>query len=378
MHSADRREVLSIALSVIRQVSRTSPADFVLRKELTRSALPQRQKSRVANLVFAYYRWFGFLDCSSPLPRQLEEAQELETRFEHNAQEFSAEELRQKAIPCWAASLLNPTDDFLRELQKPPALWVRVRDETNLGSISKSLQPHPIANIPQARKFRGEEDLFLSAAFKSGALEIQDIASQAVVQLCEARHGEVWWDVCAGEGGKTIALGDALGGKGMVVATDRSIRRLEQLRKRAARARLFNYQSQPWEDTQPIPLTRKYDGILIDAPCSGIGTWQKNPHARWTTDLQDVEELALLQRAILQQAVKGLKKGGRLIYSVCTLAPQETIEQAAAFTAANVAYGLHREPLTNPFTGTQENDVWLLPQQTGGIGMFVAAWRREK
>ncbi|HWA26223.1 MAG TPA: RsmB/NOP family class I SAM-dependent RNA methyltransferase, partial [Lacunisphaera sp.] len=182
--------------------------------------------------------------------------------------------------------------------------------------------------------------------------------------------GETWWDACAGEGGKTMHLSDLMQGKGTIWASDRSIRRLAKLKERAARAKVFNYRTAEWDGGAKLPTKTKFDGVLVDAPCSGIGTWQRNPHARWTTQPNDVHELAAVQTRLLNHAARALKPGGRLIYAVCTLTRAETTAVADAFTAAHPEFALS-SVLSSPSSAT------LWPHELNANGMFIAAWHRK-
>ncbi len=124
--------------------------------------------------------------------------------------------------------------------------------------------------------------------------------------------------------------------KGLIWATDRSVRRLSLLRRRAARAGMFNYRSAVWTGAASAPFKATCDGVLVDAPCSGVGTWQRNPHARWTTTLEDVAGSWRPSRpGLLGRAATSVKPGGRLLYSVCTLTRSETAEVADGFGAAH-------------------------------------------
>ena len=152
--------------------------------------------------------------------------------------------------------------------------------------------------------------------------------------------------------------------KGLIWASDRAAWRLEKLKQRTARARVFNYRAAPWDGSAKLPTRTKFDGILVDAPCSGIGTWGRNPHARWTTRPEDIVELSEMQRKLLEHVLPALKPGGRLVYAVCTLSRPETVEVVEGFG------GEHRE--LKPVSTT-----WLLPEELGGNGMFVAMWKRE-
>ena len=223
-----------------------------------------------------------------------------------------------------------------------------------------------------ALRYRGTADLHRTPAFQSGAFQIQDLASQMVGHACAPGPGETWWDACAGEGGKTLHLSDLMGNKGLIWATDRSVRRLGLLKKRAGRAGMFNYRGAVWTGTGPAPFKTKCDGVLVDAPCSGVGTWQRNPHARWTTTLEDVAELAAVQAALLARAAPSVKPGGRLVYSVCTLTRSETTAVADAFEAAHPDF----EPAPVAISAQSSPRVFLLPEDLNANGMFIAAWKR--
>jgi 16S rRNA (cytosine967-C5)-methyltransferase len=147
--------------------------------------------------------------------------------------------------------------------------------------------------------------------------------------------------------------------------------RLDTLKRRAARAQLFNYRVAPWDGGPKLPTKAKFDGILVDAPCSGVGTWQRNPHARWTTTPKDVHELAAAQRTLLEQVAGSLKPHGRLIYSVCTLTRSETTAVADAFSAAHPEL----EPLPLFSDGPR---ITLWPHEINANGMFIAAWKKVK
>src|SRR5205814_8236813 len=187
-------------------------------------------------------------------------------------------------------------------------------------------------------EYRGDTDLFRTPEFHGGAFELQDVNSQAVSLICAPSAGQTWWDACAGEGGKTLHLCDLMGNKGLVWASDRAEWRLQKLKRRAARARLFNYRTRLWDGGPNLPVKTKFDGVLMDAPCSGIGTWQRNPHARWTSVARDVHELSAVQKDLLLYAAAAVKPGGKLIYSVCTLARAETTEVAAGFETASSGF----------------------------------------
>jgi 16S rRNA (cytosine967-C5)-methyltransferase len=226
------------------------------------------------------------------------------------------------------------------------------------------------APLADAILYKGEEDLFRRPEFHAGEFEIQDIASQAVGWLCAPQPGETWWDACAGEGGKTLHLSALMENRGLIWASDRAEWRLKNLKRRAARAQVFNFRAASWDGGSKLPTKTKFDGVLVDAPCSGVGTWQRNPHARWTTTLPDVRELAAVQKRLLANVAGSVKPGGKLIYAVCTLTRAETTEVAADFSGRFPNF----EPLPLWESGATR---FIWPQDLGGNGMFIAGWRRR-
>jgi len=164
--------------------------------------------------------------------------------------------------------------------------------------------------------------------------------------------------------------------KGTVWASDPAEWRLTNLKRRAGRAKLFNYRLAAWAHKDHLPTKTKFDGVLVDAPCSGTGTWGRNPQARWTTTPEDVKELAEIQGGILEKIAGSVKPGGKLVYAVCTLTRPETFEVAEAFAKKHAEF----EPMdmANPADPAQRGTILeLLPQEMGANGMFVAAWMRK-
>jgi len=230
-------------------------------------------------------------------------------------------------------------------------------------------------------RYIGSRDLYLTPQFHAGVFEIQDLASQLVSHACAPRPGETWWDACAGEGGKLLHLADLMENKGVIWATDRNERRLAVLKRRAGRAQLFNYRTASWDGSAKLPTKTKFDGILVDAPCSGVGTWQRNPHSRWTTEPRDVKEMAATQLALLNHVASSLKPKGRIVYSVCTLTRTETTAVADAFSAAHPE--LRPWPLFGEAQVTESGSssadssrLFLWPHELNANGMFIAGWQK--
>jgi 16S rRNA (cytosine967-C5)-methyltransferase len=304
-------------------------------------------------------------------------ALELQSRFEQKPASFSDSELMARAVPEWTSRHTSLTPLWARTLQSKARLWLRTRPELRQELAARLVDCH----IPQAPalagalEYRGEQDLFRMAEFQDGQFELQDISSQAVALICAPQAGETWWDACAGEGGKLLHLSALMANKGLIWASDRAAWRLQRLKMRAARARAFNYRLVPWDGGAKLPTKTKFDGILVDAPCTGLGTWQRKPHARWTTSEKDVEELAEIQEKLLVRAAGALKPGGKLIYAVCTITREETEQLARRFAAAMP--GLRPWPFQNPLRSEPalSPQLWLGPED-GGNGMFIAAWKQ--
>jgi 16S rRNA (cytosine967-C5)-methyltransferase len=378
---------LNHAARVLAGLGREIPADAALRRYFVDNPrLGPREKRAISRAVFTYFRWRQWLEGGESGQRQVAAAAALQERFERDPAAVKVETLAARAVPEWLREEMETPADFLRQLQREPPLWLRARPGTG-GRLAAALGDSTASpRSADALRYEGRQDLFLTPQFHAGAFEIQDLASQLVGLAAAPNPGETWWDACAGEGGKTLHLADLMHNKGLIWATDRSERRLEVLKRRAARAKLFNYRAAPWAGAAAgpggrpaLPTKTKFDGVLVDAPCSGVGTWQRNPHARWTAVPRDVRELAATQGALLSAVAGSVKPGGRLIYAVCTLTRSETEAVATAFAAAHPDF----EPAALPAAarpdpaGPETSAALLWPQALGANGMFIAAWRRR-
>lgn len=204
--------------------------------------------------------------------------------------------------------------------------------------------------------------------------ETQDLASQCVIAVAAPSAGERWWDVCAGAGGKALALAEATGAP--VLATDPRERALAKCAQRARRIGGLDIETRVHDATHPLSGEMAFDGVLVDAPCSGIGMWSRRPDARWQTTAEWVEGCAALQHRILRTAASLVRPGGRLVYSVCTMARAETLDVADAFTAAQPDFT--PEPLEHPLgSSAAEWPIWVWPWMGPCGGMFIARWRRR-
>ena len=373
--------VHEIAAEVIRKTGRDKPADAALREVLKQHReLAPFDATEIAKTVFIYYRWHVWLREERGVGSKMWLALRLDERFRANESNVPLAELRAKAVPAWTAESMEVNDDWLRSLQRQPKLWLRAKRGQAEALAGKLFAADVSPLLPDALVFDGEADLFKSPEFHAGEFEIQDIASQMVGLLCDPQPGETWWDTCAGEGGKTLHLSDLMQNKGLLWASDRAEWRLQKLKRRTGRAKVFNYRSVFWDGGAKLPTKTKFDGVLVDAPCSGIGTWQRNPQARWTTTVDDVRELSEIQRNLLANVAPSVKPGGKLIFSVCTLTRAETTEVMEAFNASQPDFDplIFPEIKLNDRTVAGASSVAIWPQELTGNGMFIAGWRRKK
>jgi 16S rRNA (cytosine967-C5)-methyltransferase len=376
------------AATVIRQVHPGVHADSALRSTFKEGrAMQPAERRAIAAATFAYFRWHLWLDARMKLEDRVARALELQRRFDIDGAIPGDTRPFTLAVPEWVLDEIDfgegaegdvQREAWTRSLQSAAPLWIRARPG-KASALAEALGDCTPAEgtleelCADALRYDGTADLFRTAQFTAGEFEIQDLGSQAVGAVCASKPGETWWDACAGEGGKSLHLADLMANKGLLWCSDRSARRAAVLKKRFGRAKLFNYRFAPWDGTERLPTRTKFDGILVDAPCSGIGTWRRNPDARWTTKVHDVAELAVVQRRMLEAVAGSLKPGGRLIYSVCTLTRRETTGVAAAFTAAHPEF----EAVSTDLESETPDPLTLWPQDCDGNGMFIAAWRRR-
>jgi 16S rRNA (cytosine967-C5)-methyltransferase len=265
--------------------------------------------------------------------------------------------------------------ELLDALQKRPPLWVRAQgvDEKEVWAelAEGGLKPWVHRRVTTAAKLDSEADVHHLPLFQRGALEIQDLASQAVGAVCDPDPGERWWDACAGAGGKSLHLAALMKGKGLVVATDVNPVRLKEAVRRARRSPFRNITTKPWDGRHVAGKPRSFSGVLVDAPCSAIGTWRRNSDARWSIDRQAIPRLAQLQAELLAAASAGVRPGGTLVYSVCTLTPAETTGVVRGFLADHPDFQL--DPFPHPLADSQtDGTVLIWPQDADSDAMFIA------
>ena len=236
-------------------------------------------------------------------------------------------------------------------------------------------------------RVRGKPALHKLEVFTSGAVEIQDEGSQLLALLTGAKRGEMVADFCAGGGGKTLALGAMMRNTGRLYAFDVSGHRLAGLKPRLARSGLSNVypvQIAHERDERIKRLAGKIDRVLVDAPCSGLGTLRRHPDLKWRQTPASVQDLCARQAAILAGAARLVKPGGRLVYATCSLlrAENEDIARAfgagrgAEFRAVPVLEPLRKVQVADPEAIAQGDFMRLWPHRHGTDGFFAAVWER--
>ena len=232
---------------------------------------------------------------------------------------------------------------------------------------------------PWGITFTGRTNVFALRAFKAGLFEVQDEGSQLIALACEARPGQVVVDACAGAGGKTLALAAEMNNRGRLIACDRDSRRLEELRPRARRAGVHNWEARAVpesSDARIADLREQADAVLVDAPCSGLGALRRNPDARWRLNPDEVATFPPRQKEILDRYSRLVKRGGRLVYATCSIHRAENEDVRAAFLASHSQFEPVQALPEALGLGTSP-ELQLLPHRHGTDGFYIAAFRRR-
>lgn len=302
----------------------------------------------------------------------------------------------QADLPDWLVERLRDQMDAVelldlaRALNQPAPLDLRVNTlKADRDALLTRFAQEGIAAVacpysPAGIRLAGKPALQKHPRFLDGSLEVQDEGSQLLGYLLAPKRGEMVVDFCAGAGGKTLLLGALMRSTGRLYAFDVSEKRLAKLKPRLARSGLSNVHPvviAHENDTHVKRLAGKCDRVLVDAPCSGLGTLRRNPDLKWRQTPQSVAELTQKQAAILAAAAKLLKPGGRLVYATCSLLPEENGQIVAAFLAAHPGFvrlsageALAAQGMRIEQDG---DDLQLLPQRHDTDGFYAALLERR-
>jgi 16S rRNA (cytosine967-C5)-methyltransferase len=420
MHAMSPRLLLDLAAELLRDVLKfDAPADGVVSAFFRRHRqLGQRERHALAETAYAVLRrrlLFQHLaqSGSGALERRLAilgwagDDGVLERALESHERDWRARasavdpaslpaKLRHN-LPDWIAQPLQARlgDEFLAladALNEPAPLDLRAnvlkaeRDAVRAALAAQGIAAEPTPYSPWGLRVNGKPALQRLEVFLRGDVEVQDEGSQLLALLTGARRGEMVVDFCAGAGGKTLALGATMRNTGRLYAFDVSGARLEALKPRLARSGLSNVhpvQIAHERDARVKRLAGKIDRVLVDAPCSGLGTLRRNPDLKWRQSPQAVAELRVKQAAILDAAARLLKPGGRLVYATCSLleAENEAVardfgERHADLERLSVA-ALLDKAVPAAATLVSGDDLRLWPHRHGTDGFYAAVWQRR-
>jgi 16S rRNA (cytosine967-C5)-methyltransferase len=395
------------------------PTDAVLSRFFREHhALGRRDRSLIAESLYGVLRrlrWLRRLAGDDATPRQLllawfargegwpmrqfdglvpdEERRWIETLKAIDLPEGSLAE--RADFPDWLCERLLGTHNeqellqLAQSLNRPAPIDLRVnilklnRDAALTRLQEYGLDAAPCRLSPHGIRLAGKPALQKHDLFLDGSVEIQDEGSQILGFLVQPKIGELVVDFCAGAGGKTLQLGAMMRSKGRLYAFDVAEKRLAHLRPRVARAGLSNVHPMLIAHERDARLKRlagKADRVLVDAPCSGLGTLRRNPYLKWRQTPAEIDEMVLRQQAILEAAAKLVRPGGRLVYATCSLLEEENGGVVDAFLATHpefvalVAEDILARQGIAPGTGER---LRLSPSTHDTDGFFAAVLMRE-
>ena len=284
----------------------------------------------------------------------------------------------QAEFPDWLVERLRPQMPEAtilalgRALQQPAPLDLRVntlhadRDTVLRQLAAGGIRGEATPYSPIGIRLKDKPALNLHPLFLDGSVEVQDESSQLLGYLVAPKRNELIVDFCAGAGGKTLMLGAMMQSRGRIYAFDVSAKRLAQLKPRLKRSGLSNLHPKLIQNENDIRVKRlggKIDRVLVDAPCSGLGTLRRNPDLKWRQSPQTLAELTLKQASILRSAARLLKPGGRLVYATCSLLTEENQDIVTAFLAEH-----------DNFNALNCNDIFKQQQIGLDTGPYLQLW----
>ena len=298
-------------------------------------------------------------------------------------------------LPDFEAAFGTDAEAELESLLDEAPLDLRVnglkgeREAARRALAGAGIESAPTPVSPLGLRVSGRRAVTATEAFQTGLVEVQDEGSQLLALLADARPGLAVCDLCAGAGGKTLALGAAMGGQGRLVAADVEPGRLAAAKPRLRRAGLSGvelHRLEAGEDPWLAAQAGGFDRVLVDAPCSGTGTWRRSPDARWRLAPSRLEALQATQDQLLRTAAALVALGGRLVYATCSLLPTENEARVAAFLAAQPGFAplpvetVWAEVLGAgpPVDASHAGGLRLTPRRHGTDGFCLAILERAR
>jgi len=247
-----------------------------------------------------------------------------------------------------------------------PPVWLRVLNPDDEDALLRELgaAEFTVQKVGPALRAQGAKGVFELPAYRRGTFEIQDLASQRIGEAVAARPGDLIWYCCAGAGGKSLQIAAEMRGRGTVCATDLHEGKLKDLRRRAKRAGFTNIKDKTWQGNKlpvfgDVPLKQVcWDRVLVDAPCSGSGTWRRNVDGRLRFKPDAVSEFTVVQRQLLSLTAPAVRPGGRLVYATCSWLPAENEEVCAAFLATHPQWRCEASGLAGSPDADSDTTFW--------------------
>jgi 16S rRNA (cytosine967-C5)-methyltransferase len=389
--SKDRAAISSLVFDALR---RKASAAWIMQDETPRAIVIgalHLQRGLPPEEIAALYSGEGH----SPAPLSDKESEHLSAATLEGAPLHVAADIPEWLAPHFLAAFGERTIEEGRALAQRAPIDLRVnrlkgtRDKALAALAHLNAAPTPFSplglRISASPDGRGPA-LAAEPAFAKGLIEIQDEGSQLASLLCAATPGEQVLDLCAGGGGKTLALAAEMENRGQIYATDTDGRRLMPIYKRLERANARNVQVRAPRGAAEIlgDLRDRCDLVLIDAPCTGTGTWRRNPDAKWRIRPGALAERIKAQDDLLTRAADFLKPGGRIVYVTCSVLRDENEDRIGAFLQTHPQFALQSAETTIARAGleslqsfaTNERDLRLSPATSHTDGFFVAMLTR--
>lgn len=371
-------EILDLILASARDNG--AAADTIIAKWFsTRRFAGSKDRRAVRDLVYLAIREFGEMPSSarSAFGRLADYDPELAPLFDgspYGPAPLADGEVRDQPVPmpAWLGRMIPAVEHAALLERAPLDLRANRLKSTREDLLAVWPEATVIAHTEDGLRFTDSFNVETSEQWKAGLVEVQDAGSQMIVAACAAAAGMTAVDLCAGGGGKTLALASAMRGEGRLIAADTDKRRLSQLPARAERAGAtveVQLLDGGHEVENLTPLAGLADVVLVDAPCSGSGTLRRNPEARWRLQPGRLDKLVQVQRHVLDLAVPLVKPGGAIVYAVCSLIAREGAGQVDAFLARYPGW-TNATPFENGRPAGKGRV--LSPGHDGTDGFFVA------
>ncbi len=284
-------------------------------------------------------------------------------RYDLLKQKYQAAQEQRKvfhSVPDWLDALgetelgIEKWELELAAMNKQAPVCIRTntlkntRQELIQNLEKENVETSTVPGVEQALYLKKRQNIFLTKAFKDGRFEVQDAGSQLIGKFLDVAPGMRVIDACAGAGGKSLHLANLMENKGQIIAMDIEEWKLDELKKRAKRDGIHNIETRVIAGKTIKRLKHSADRLLLDVPCSGLGTLRRNPDAKWKLQEEFITEIKKVQEDILHRYTEMLKPGGKVVYATCSILPSESEDQVQKFLEHHPNYKLIAERRTSP------------------------------